>query len=85
MEIFVRDRVHGSEEGELMLQSLHLEDVVHLLGGERALELLASEELSLDLLERLGLVGLGVRLGALAIAAAEAGGCLLYTSPSPRD
>mmetsp|Transcript_39975 Transcript_39975/g.132236 ORF Transcript_39975/g.132236 Transcript_39975/m.132236 type:complete len:249 (+) Transcript_39975:200-946(+) len=72
--VLVANLVDGGEEGELVLEVLHLEDVVHLLGRERALELLPLQDLRLDLLQRLGLVGLGVRLRALAVAAAEAGG-----------
>ena len=66
--VLVADLVHGGEEGELVLEPLHLEDVVHLLGGEGALQLLAAEELRLDGVERLGLVGRRESLRALAVA-----------------
>eukprot|EP00965_Chrysotila_dentata_P229925 6197485-Pleurochrysis_carterae.AAC.2 len=73
--VLVGDLVDGGEEWELVFEALHLEDMVHLLGRERTLQLLPSKELRLDLLERLGLAVLGVRLGALAVAAAEACEC----------
>lgn len=69
-----RDLVDLREEGELGLHPLHLEHVVHLLGRERALQLLPLEDLPLDVVERLGAARRRVRLGALAVAAAVAGG-----------
>merc|ERR1719247_1354967 len=72
--VLVRDLVHGREERELVLEPLHLEDVVDLLGRQRALQLLAAQQLRLDLVEALRLVRRRKRLRALAVAAAKAGG-----------
>ena len=36
-----------------MLETLHLQHVVHLLGGQRALQLLPAQQLRLDLVKRL--------------------------------
>eukprot|EP00964_Phaeocystis_antarctica_P160878 scaffold132824_cov30-Phaeocystis_antarctica.AAC.1 len=70
--VLVGDLVDGGEEGELVLEALHLEHVVDLLGRERALQLLAAQQLGLNLIERLLLARLGEGLCALAIAAAIA-------------
>eukprot|EP00964_Phaeocystis_antarctica_P079138 scaffold49270_cov30-Phaeocystis_antarctica.AAC.1 len=56
-----------------MLEALHLEHVVDLLGRERALQLLAAQQLSLNLVKRLLLARLGEGFRALAVAAAIAG------------
>merc|ERR1719201_1089272 len=72
--VLVRDLVHGGEEGELVLEALHLEHMVDLLGCESPLQLLPAQQLRLDLVERLALAVLGKGLGALAVPPAEARG-----------
>ena len=50
----VGDLVHSGEKRELVLQTLHLQHMVNLLGRQCALQLLPGKQFCLDLFQSLG-------------------------------